>query len=389
METENGNKVVNILNSISEKDVKFYVADQYDTTSVRKPGDLSVIFNKVDENTYDTSIWLKDVHIASGYGFDSKKDKDSIKELLDNPNIQKLINNDILPDSEKETEEDEQIEIQNSEVYIDNKKIKFKDGILKGNSWIDVKDLKFGTTDGLSIKYNEEIILPVYDSLNLDSVEFKYTYTTENEEAEDLKYIVYISDYDNLNESTFLSLTNYIDIPNNSINATGILSSFRLDNLGKEIKKSYFDNRHFIESKYVYFVIKDSRNTKILYKIGFKVTFKFPIFKLDSYDSSTFDELSLNEYDGLNLYKNSNKIELRFEGIVSAESGESSKHYIAIPTPIAEKVKIILKQSNISGNFIKKFQGKIDGYDYTVFESKHNYYGIVTWIVEIEEIDQD
>lgn len=381
MDSNNIKKTFDSISNDNSTEVKFYVSNQYDSTSVRKAGDLTVVLT--EETTPFTSIWLKDRHIASGFGFDTLADKLAVKELLENPSLKELIENNTTPEVDPSQEEDEPIEIQDSTIYLDNKCIKFEDGILKGRAWIDIKDLKFNTIDGLTIYPDEEIVLPVYDSLNINSVEFKYTYTTETGVPEDLEYLFYVSDYDNINESTLINENRYTSIQTDSINSTGVLSALRL-NLDKEISKTHFDNANFIETKYIYFSIRDSRKEKITYKKVFKVTFKYPIFKLDTYDSSTFDEVGLDEYSDLNLYVNTNRISFTFDGFLSNESGETSKHYIAVPTAISEKVNIILKKSNISGNFNKKFQGKLDGYDYTIFESRYGYYGIVTWILEID-----
>ena len=137
MDSNNIKKTFDSISNDNSTEVKFYVSNQYDSTSVRKPGDLTVVLS--EETTPFTSIWLKDRHIASGFGFDTLADKLAVKELLDNPAIKELIENNVTPETEPSEEEDEPIEIQDSQIYLDGKKIKFEDDKRTGRKNISTK----------------------------------------------------------------------------------------------------------------------------------------------------------------------------------------------------------------------------------------------------------
>lgn len=373
--------VKRLYDSITDNstDVKFYVSQFYDTTSVRNSGDVSIILT--DDIQPKTSIWLKDKHIASGYGFNTLADKLVVEELISNPNLKVLLQNTTVKEHESEEGDEPSTVDFESVINIDNASINLFNGILSCESFIKIYDIRLYLVEPYNgknyIKLGEALELSIFDTLEINNIQIDYTYTSTSDK--NLKYLFKVSN-EELSDEFFVNERNYKNFTN--IQKDGKKHTLTIPvNPTEKVKKSGEDENAFIETKYIYFSVKDlSENNVVTYKTN-EVSFNYPFAKLDNYvdvNSIRFADLDCKYY-----LKDTQGLEFIFNEYINTDTDGQKNHYLLIPYAIKDNYQIILKQSNIAAEFNSKFSGIIDGNYYIILESPQKYVGKVSWIIKI------
>lgn len=366
--------VSRIYNSISDDnttDVKFFISQYYDTTSVRDSGDISVILT--DEIQPKTSIWLKDKHIASGYGFNTLADKLAVEELMANPKLQELLESTTNTNPETNPSEDDpssSISILSS-INLDDAELTISDEGISAESFIKIYDLKFFINKLINLKnyipLGGKISLPVNLDFDIRTIKMRYTYTSTSNKT--LKYLLSVSNTE-LDEQYFLNQrSNYITIDN--LVDTGVKSDIDIPISNVTVKST--DNKN--EKFYIYFAVMNQDNTKLVYYKVCEINLLLPIFALEGdYNIDTVSLITLP--DESIIFDEPEKIIITINRL-------EKYHYICVPTEIIDKVRIILEQSNIKADFTEKYVGLLqDKYNYTILESPNPYNGNVDWVIE-------
>ena len=171
---------ISTVDDIRNKKVDYNILSSKSSTAINVEEDHGKLNIVIDENDGDTSLYVGSKHIASGYGFDTPEVKQSVEELIANPNIQNLLSKSIETNEEEEepTEETKyvasSVSLKDFTISIDTT------GTLQAESFIDVYNVEITLSDGNKLyEGDNEYRFSMIDSpLYINTIDFDYNVNT-------------------------------------------------------------------------------------------------------------------------------------------------------------------------------------------------------------------
>ncbi len=349
-------------------------------------GKLSVVM-PTDSN--NNAIYVGGEHVASGYGFDNLSVKQSVIELIENENIQKIARGENSQQQSNPTPDDSGITeivetIDDSDIFYNGERIKIENGKLgkelyeNDHTWIEISNVK------VKIKKNEQEFtitsldyqtFSIFDDIIIKSIEFDYILNKESI----LSNIYYTIDQNN-NLNHKYSLT---ELTNSDIYyERGEKKHFNINDLNIIINK---DTDNDLKTINLYF--SDQQRNNIIYIPICNFKFIYLVFGLiNSIEESDFlEELNNSLSDNAEFIEAGSYINDNNEYLIKVGSNNvDSYHYILIPSKYPEdKISIILKSSNIGCTFEVKEVYSVNNIYYKIYKSPKSYIGQLYWIIKI------
>ena len=349
-------------------------------------GKLSVVM-PTDSN--NNAIYVGGEHVASGYGFDNLSVKQSVIELIENENIQKVAREGISQQPVNTSQDDSEITeivqtIDDSEIFYNGEKIKIEDGKLKkelydsDHTWIEISNIKVKITKNnqiFTITSLDYQTFSIFDDIAITSIEFDYILNKESI----LSNIYYTIDQNN-NLNHKYSLT---ELTNSDIYyERGEKKHFNINDLNIIINK---DTDNDLKNINLYF--SDQQRNNIIYIPICNFKFIYPVFGLiNTIEEADFlEELNNSLSDNAEFIEDGSYINDNNEYLIKVGSNNvDSYHYILIPSKYPEdKISIILKSSNIGCTFEVKEVYSVNNIYYKIYKSPKSYTGQLYWIIKI------
>ena len=362
------------VNEIRQKKVDFYIYSNINDVlnSVNTEQDHGKLNVVVDDNNVDNNaLYVGDTHIASGWGFSTISTLREVEELISNENIQKVIADDfsiiqnitynITADT---TSTGGGSAISEVPLYINGNKIYVENGLLKGESFINIYNTSTinGFYLGEIINHNIENEFTIhnisldYDILDTNNTLFyniKYKKNTDEVFTPVLDSQTVTVEADGIKHTRLpLNLNQTVDI-NSIINENGSLGKYTLD--------------FFIE-----FFNNDDENPK---------TCMFKLCTVNINKCNVYITANENE-------RGTNKKELEKDKTaeLSITLGSDSYVYVWLPTTFTNDTTypVIYKKSDIAGLFSNSGLGTkvYDNITYKIYKSPQQYIGGTTWLIK-------
>ena len=353
---------------IEGKKVDFYVYDNHaavinSVVEEEDHGKLNIVVDEI--NPSNNAIYVGNEHIASGYGFDNVQTVEEVEEFLSSDVVQKIINNDFnvvnqITYEVTYTGEGSTALVDSSIIY-HNEEIRFENGKLGGKTSIVLYDTSFiklsngeiinaGKTHPTTLDANE---------LSIESIKLDYDILdTENPEKE-LQYKFKIEINGEEEEKSYHSFT---------VTADGIKKSviLPLDAEDKVIIKKDDALENVVN---YYIIVKDNDDLfEKKYKL-FTIVYRYKI-----YGSTTTDTPA-----SAVIYNKSN------ENIIKINSSTDTFSYIWVPSKVTAEgsLPVVLKKSDIAGEFIYVDDKQLGDIDYRIYKSPQMYRTNTSWVVKL------
>ena len=349
---------------IEGKKVDFYVYDNHaavinSVVEEEDHGKLNIVVNEVNPN--NNAIYVGNEHIASGYGFDNVQTVEEVEEFLSSDVVQKIINNDFNVVNQISYEVtytgEGSTALVDSSINYHNETINIENGKLSGKTSIVLYDTSFiklsnGETINAGKTYNTTLDA---NDLSIDSIKLDYDILDSENPEKELQYKFKIND----EEKSYHSF---------NVTADGIKNSvvLPLDAEDKVINKKDDSLENVIN---YYILVKDNDGLfEKKYKI-FTIVYRYKI-----YGSTTID----NPASAV-VYNTSN------ENIININSSTDTFSYIWVPAKVAAEgsLPIVLKKSDIAGEFIYVDDKQLGDIDYRIYKSPQMYRTNTSWVVKL------
>lgn len=349
---------------IEGKKVDFYVYDNHSAVinSVVEEEDHGKLNIVVDEvNSTNNAIYVGNEHIASGYGFDDVQTIKEVEEFLNSDVVQKIINNDfntVFNEISYVTYTGEgATALDDSSINYHIENIKFENGKLGGKTAIvlyDTSKIKLSNGEFIQAGKTYNTTLDAND-LSIESIQLDYDILdTENPEKE-LQYKFIINGV----EKNYHSFT---------VTADGLKNSVILPLDAEE--KQIIKKDEAIENVVNYYISLTDNDLfdKKIYKI-FTIVYRYKI-----YSSTTLDNPASSV-----IYYTSN------ENIINTNTSTDTFSYIWVPANVTSEgsLPVVLKKSDIAGEFIYVDDKQLGDYDYRIYKSPQMYRTNTSWVVKL------
>ena len=364
-------KVTDITGKIIDYRVKSSVGNLVTTDQ-----DMGVITAVITEkNDEANSLYVGDVHIAGGYGFDSLKDKKEVEDLLASKALRDLLdgNSNYVPPVEEKPETGGDMVYINSAVNVHDTTIAMVNGELRADSWADISHVKFYLNNGDILYGGNNYQYKITDNIRITNIEFDYSISQYNPMKDKIYYTLN-------NDEAFSSSINLTGVEAITIIPDGITHGHTLY-VNYTVPKSI----NYIDNKITYnIVFTDEGKTKYYYEKVCTIEFLFPMFISMTTDLS---DIALDGKDPRCVYYEQGK-ELR---LTLPNTNDPTYNYIWVPTIFASKsFSTIYANSNINV-MVKLDKGAIrmdtvitgfPNIEYNRYKTPYQYKGVVSWIIK-------
>lgn len=358
------------VSEITGKVVDYKVKDS-PLNLIANKDEMGVITAVVTESESEANaLYVGDVHIASGYGFDNSADKSAVEELLSNPKIKELLDGlDSNNTDEEEPEEPEESNLIDSEITVHDAKISIKNGELKAESWVKISDLAFKLNTGEILYGKKPYQFKITDTnKTIINIQFNYSITRLGAEQNKLYYKV---DY---SENEFIPSFNLMNTTEFEINPDGKTHNASLTvNIPLQRNPDSLDNKYPIN-----FVITNEAKDKFYFENICTVEYLFPVFLTST--TSNITDIDLGSDDSrCGYYEPGKEIKLSLPTI-----NESTYNYIWVPSILSTKGFIIVyTDSNIAVEWkMNKTAISYNDISYDRYISPWKYIGKISWIIK-------
>lgn len=332
------------VQDIKGKIVDYQVTDSANNLNIGTDEELGKLTAVIRESeTEPNSLYVGDVHIASGYGFDNLETLAAVENLLKDKRLRDILDGNTDTEPQESTTPDvtptipENFTVNVGGTHVHNDYISVSSGEFKIDTWLTVSDIKMGITvntlTAVEIKDGGTYVASMLDDIKIKSISFNYDLKKQEGGMYDVHYRF------EFGNNYLLSITN---TPTISLNASGQKKSIAITNINESIVQ---DITEWNTEKNVTLIIGDEGNTSII-NLG-KIIFKYPVFgttgislnDIHNYDDSRVALYTIGE---------GAKVEL-------PPSTNDTFNYIWIPSVIAtssyDKIQFIFNESNIGCYF--------------------------------------
>lgn len=334
------------VQDIKGKIVDYQVTDSANNLNIGTDEELGKMTAVIRESdTEPNSLYVGDVHIASGYGFDNLETLTAVENLLKNTKLRDILDGKTesettpsQPDSTPIVNPSENAAVNVNGTYMHNDSIAIVSGEFLIDTWLTLSDLKLIITvngiKNIEILNGETYVASMLDNIKIKSLSFKYNIKkkTDNEKYELHYRIEFDDDYS-------LSMSNTETI---ELNSTGQTKQSPTITIGDAVIQDISD---WNTEKTITLVIGDETNVSHV-TFG-KIIFKYPVFA-----SITTSLGSISNYDDsrVALYTIGEGAKLEIPSPTN-----DSYNYIWVPSAIAtnkyDRIQFIFNESNIGCYF--------------------------------------
>jgi len=332
------------VQDIKGKIVDYQVTDSANNLNIGTDEELGKLTAVIRESeTEPNSLYVGDVHIASGYGFDNLETLAAVENLLKDKRLRDILDGNTNVEPQESTTPDvtptipENLTVNVGGTHVHNDYVSVSNGEFKIDTWLTVSDIKMGiivnSITPVEIKNGETYVASMLDDIKIKSISFKYDL---KKQAGGMYDVHYRFEFGN---NYSISMANSQSI---SLNASGQTKQVSITNINEPIVQ---DTTAWNTETNITLIVGDEENTSII-NLG-KIIFKYPVF------ATTTQSLgSISGYNDkrVSLYTvgEGAKVEI-------PAASEDSFNYIWIPSVIAtsiyDRIQFIFSESNIGCYF--------------------------------------